>query len=518
MSNYVPGIGNPNAKLMVIGESPGKYEDEKRKPLVGPTGKLHDEMIITAGQITGTNITREDTYITNVIKYMPPRDEFGHFNPYALPESIIEECKEQLEGEVRAINPHCILGLGDWPLRTLTGFSGITKYRGSILQSRLGSKIVNTLHPAGLLYTGEETRLAYSARTYIQLDYNRAVIESLTKELELPYRQIEIAKNSLDVYRFLSRYQNEKRVVVDLETPKCIPICLGLAFNSTHAMSIPLLNIYGINIPETEMTEIWRLLGNFFEDEKLEVCGQNLKFDHEKMIKALGMRVRYVYYDTMIAQGVLNPELPKNLAYLCSVLTREPFYKDEGKEFNPKKDKIDRLLLYNGKDCVVEYEVMEKQFKEFEEYESIVPGITKWFLEYQMKFHEIYMDIEREGFNVDQEQRRILWTKYDVLEHECLDNMFDIVGHEFNHKSPKQVAQVLYGEMGFPKRVNRKTKRISTDDKILAGLYTNHAKTEEKKRLLDNLLLARKYSKTKNTYIEAMPDYDGRYRTSYRII
>lgn len=518
MSNYVPGSGNPNAKLMVIAESPGKHEDEQLEALVGPTGKLHNEMLIEAGKITGTGITPSDVYKTNVVKFMPPRDEFGNYNIYGLPDSVIEECKEQLREEVRAINPNVILVLGDLSLSTVTGMSGITKYRGSILQSKYGPKAVGTLHPAGLLYTGEEQRLAYSARTYIQLDYNRAVEESLTKELDLPQRQIDIPKNSLDVWRFLQRYEGKKRIVVDLETPKCIPVLFGIAFNKNHAMSIPLLNVYGIDIPETEMTEIWKLLANFFEREDLEIVAQNAKFDHEKIIKALGFRIRNIFYDTMLAEGVLNPELPKGLAFITSWRTREPFYKDEGKEFNPKKDDIKRLMIYNGKDCVVTFEIMEKQLQDFDEMDSIVPGIKEWFLSYIMQFHEIYMDIEKEGFAYDSEQRRILWTKYDVLEQEAIDRMEEIVKHPFNHRSPKQMAEILYIEMGFPKRIDRKTRRVSTNDKILAGLYANHAKTDEKKEFLNLLSLARRYSKTKGTYIEAMPDYDGRYRTSYRII
>src|SRR5258706_819069 len=434
MTNYVPGYGNPNAKLMVVGESPGKTEDEQRIPLVGQTGKIHDEMMRLAG------VERSETYITNVIKYMPPRDEFGNFNIYGLNEALIEECKEQLYKEVEAIKPNVILALGDLSLKTLTGMSGITKYRGSILQSRFGPKVVSTLHPAGLLYQGEEQRLAYSARTYIQLDYNRAIKESLTRELNLPQRQIDIPKNSLDVYRFLQRYQGKKRVVLDLETPKCIPVLLGLAFNKDHAMSIPLLNVYGIDIPETEMTEIWRLLANFFEDNSLEIVAQNAKFDHEKIIKALGFRIRKIYYDTMLAEGILNPELQKSLGFITSWRTREPFYKDEGKEFNPKKDDIKRLMVYNGKDCVVTYEIMESQLKDFDDMEAIVPGITQWFLDYIMAFHEIYMDIEREGFNYDKEQRKVLWTKYDVLEQESCDRMEAIIGHKFNHRSPQQMA------------------------------------------------------------------------------
>src|SRR5450759_1611075 len=69
MPNYVSGIGSVEPRLMIIGEAPGRYEDEQGIPFVGPTGQMLDSFLMKAG------IRRSDCYITNVIKYRPPLND-----------------------------------------------------------------------------------------------------------------------------------------------------------------------------------------------------------------------------------------------------------------------------------------------------------------------------------------------------------------------------------------------------------------------------------------------------------
>src|ERR1019366_1545869 len=69
MPNYIAGTGSLEPKLLIVGEAPGKYEDEQGIPFVGPTGKMLDEYLFKAG------IRRSDCYITNVVKYRPPLND-----------------------------------------------------------------------------------------------------------------------------------------------------------------------------------------------------------------------------------------------------------------------------------------------------------------------------------------------------------------------------------------------------------------------------------------------------------
>lgn len=504
LPNYVPGSGPTSSPLMVIGEAPGKDEDEQLETMVGAAGREIDSIFRELGS------SLPEHYKTNVVKFRPPDNDLKKLS---LVGHSIEEGIPQLWQEIEAINPNCILAIGNLSLQVLTGKSGISKYRGSILTSQNGMhKVVPTLHPAALLYSGDQKRLPYSARTYIQLDFKRALEESQSREINLPTRTLLSAKSSMDVWNFLELYKNETKVSIDIETPACIPICVGLAFNSYHALSIPLLNTYGIQIPDGQLIEIWKMLEEFFQKDGLKIIGQNFKFDHEKLLRPCGFSVPNPWFDVMFAAHVLHPELQKDLGFLASIYTREPFWKDEGKQFNPKKDSVERLLLYNAKDAAVTYELYEKLFKEMEEL-----NVLDYFFNYKMQLHELYMDIEREGFKVDYEQRRALWLKYDALEKEAADHLFDIAGHSFNYRSNPQVCNVLYNEMGFPPRKKRGAKGLSADADILAGLYANHAKTPQKEAFLSNLLNVRRYGKSKSVYLEAYPDYDGRHRGSHAI-
>jgi len=69
MPKYVPGNGNPSAKLMVIGEAPGYYEELNGAPFQGPSGRIVDDVLYKAG------LSREEVYATNVVKIRPPNNE-----------------------------------------------------------------------------------------------------------------------------------------------------------------------------------------------------------------------------------------------------------------------------------------------------------------------------------------------------------------------------------------------------------------------------------------------------------
>ena len=93
-NNGVPGEGNPDARILIIGEAPGWHEDKQGKPFVGNSGKFLTELLEKAG------LEREDVFITNVVKHRPP----GNRDP--LPDEIMA-CSVHLERQVAAIDPRC---------------------------------------------------------------------------------------------------------------------------------------------------------------------------------------------------------------------------------------------------------------------------------------------------------------------------------------------------------------------------------------------------------------------------
>ena len=138
-TNLVFGVGNPNAKLMFIGEGPGEQEDLKGEPFVGRSGKLLDEILNYFGFDRRDNI-----YIANIVKCRPPK------NRDPLPAEA-EACINWLNKQIELIKPKVIVCLGRIPAVTLIDPKfKITSQHGEWFDFR-GTFITATFHPAALL-------------------------------------------------------------------------------------------------------------------------------------------------------------------------------------------------------------------------------------------------------------------------------------------------------------------------------------------------------------------------------
>jgi len=148
--NAVHGEGNLDAAVMLIGEAPGYWEDVKGRPFVGAAGKILDEMLLRAG------ISRNDVYITNVVKCRPPE------NRDPLP-SEIETCTPYLDHQIKIIKPKFIVTLGRHAASYILAkvsieTKGITKIHGRFYEADLlGFEvfIVPMYHPAAALYNAK---------------------------------------------------------------------------------------------------------------------------------------------------------------------------------------------------------------------------------------------------------------------------------------------------------------------------------------------------------------------------
>ena len=147
-TQVVFGLGNPNARLMLIGEGPGQEEDRTGKPFVGQAGQLLDQILGAVG------IARNEVYIANVVKCRPPNNR----NPE--PDEIIA-CEDWLLEQIRLIQPQIIITLGNVPTQWALGTTlGITKTRGTWTEFKKLSAPIPLLpmfHPAYLLRNAVRT-------------------------------------------------------------------------------------------------------------------------------------------------------------------------------------------------------------------------------------------------------------------------------------------------------------------------------------------------------------------------
>ncbi len=137
-TNVVFGEGDPEARVLIVGEAPGKNEDLQGRPFVGAAGKLLDDLLAVAG------LAREDVFIANVLKCRPP----GNRDP--RPEEI-ELCTPDLREQTRTIDPEVIVTLGNFSTKFILKTEvGITRLHGHVQQAGR-FKVFPIYHPAAAL-------------------------------------------------------------------------------------------------------------------------------------------------------------------------------------------------------------------------------------------------------------------------------------------------------------------------------------------------------------------------------
>tara|TARA_Y100000590_G_scaffold455312_1_gene603723 strand:- start:462 stop:1166 length:705 start_codon:yes stop_codon:yes gene_type:complete len=152
-TNLVFSDGNPNSKIMLIGEGPGANEDAEGKPFVGRAGKLLDKMLASI------QLDRKKVYISNVVNYRPPSNR--------KPTEIeIERYLPYLKSHIEIINPIILILLGSTALNAIIGNETvISKARGKWMQKEIGvSKpwIIASFHPAFLMRQPEQKKFAWT--------------------------------------------------------------------------------------------------------------------------------------------------------------------------------------------------------------------------------------------------------------------------------------------------------------------------------------------------------------------
>jgi uracil-DNA glycosylase family 4 len=130
---------NSEARIMIVGQNPGKREVEQGIPFVGPSGEFFDRAI---EEVVG--ISRSDLYVSNMVRCFTP----GNRPPY---QAELENCRYFLDREIAIVNPRVIVTLGSPAFKQLTGMSGIMKHNGEqIFSPRYGVTVIPVLHPSPL--------------------------------------------------------------------------------------------------------------------------------------------------------------------------------------------------------------------------------------------------------------------------------------------------------------------------------------------------------------------------------
>lgn len=461
MPNYVRPVGPIPARIAIVGEAPGYDEDRIGQPFVGSSGKFLTQLLSDAG------IERNQCYITNVIKYRPPNNDFSIYyedERKTKPAKALLQAHQDLIEELKRVRPNVTIAVGNEALVALTNQQGIMKRRGSVLWNPIVGKIVPTLHPAYVMRQ-------YSSRAIVVLDLKKARKESKSPDHNPPHTSFTIGPTYSQVMEQLN--QPMTRLAFDIETFGSLTRCLGLSWRPGQALCIPFIaspkNALGLGFSSPTLNSYWtedqeyqilKRLDQIFRDPTVQKIAQNVAFDGPILGREFGLDIQNFWMDTMVAHHTLWPELPKNLDFLCSVYTDYPYYSD----YDASDDRS--TWVYNCFDCVATLETANRLEQELED-----AGLDGFYFEHINPTLHALLRMQTFGVQINQSLREEMGQKFRAELDEIRYDLCRIADSDgFNPGSTQQVQKLLYDKLGLPVQKHPKTKRPTADKNAMAKL------------------------------------------------
>lgn len=509
---YVGSRGNPRAPLWFVGEAPGADEDREGLPFVGSSGKELDRMLSEAG------IAVEDCYFTNPYKVRPPENDLSRINELGI---TLDLFMEQFFEEISEYKPPFICALGGTPLGILCSGTvtrrdneaKISKWRGSLLCSERLSwphYVVPNFHPAYILreWSDRSVSIFIFRRLKEELDY----FISTGKHQPLPERQL-IPEPSFDEAKdYLEECLNHNGPTsLDIELlARRVPICISASYNRNSAISVSFFDG-----DSKKQAILWRLLNEVLH--KCRVVGQNWTTFDTNWMEALGFQSGIAFCDdTLVRHHVLHPEMSHKLDFQVLQYTREPYYKDEGRGWQPREG-FKKLKLYNCKDACCTLEVFEEQEIEFND--NLI--LRQFYTDYEMPLARAFHSIDKCGISVDSsllsELRTDITKEQDercvaistnlkgravttsTVKAHALAKALDIdIKNVLNLASVPQLKELLKNELKIKLKIDRHTKKETTGEESLNDAFASTGNP-----VLKDILRIRELNKILGTYVDA---------------
>ena len=494
----VKGVGPKRPKLIIVGEAPGETEEIVGVPFVGTDGKILDGLLSSAG------IRREECYITNVVKIRSPQSKIVNLHKLGY---AVEDFYPSLYEELEKVECGFCIPLGDVALLALTQKDGITKHRGSVysqLPPLPNLTFIPTYHPGYV-------RELWQARGVVVEDLKKAKRVS-----EGGYCPVEFNTKTHpslnDVVEFINKLVLLRAFSFDIETvgnpPQIACIGIGGVFKEgRRSLCVPLKHGYRNYWNRDEEILIWQILQTLFQTPHILKIGQYITFDLTVLFPFIG-EPKPPWFDTNVAHHLIDPELPHTLAFMTSLYTDVPYYKDDPKDVGESWKYItssERLWEYNGKDVEIPLILEEKFTKELEEMKML--GFLRG---YMMSVVRTLFRISQRGMLVDEEFRRELLEKKLIEVEELQKDINEAVGYALNVNSPKQMMEFVYNRLNLPIQYHRKTRKKTLNKEALEKLEARYPNPT-----FQQALTLRKKLKEIGTYLKAKTSLDGKIRGGY---
>ena len=338
--------------------------------------------------------------------------------------------------------------------------------------------------------------------------------------------KFELATTNENLQRLITEINSVSGFSFDTETTSTNQITcqlVGISFSTGHGTNwyLPIGHNESGQLPKEA---VLNSLIPVFEDPNIPVRAHNANFDVTVMEQA-GVKVKGLQFDTMIAAhvgGRRNIGL-KELALECFGVEMTPITDLIGKGKNQitmAEVPIEKAAPYAAADADFTQKLYGVMKEELEN-----KNISKLFEEVEIPLIPVLVQMQRNGVSLDTKILSEMSITLGGQLQEIQSAMFELVGHEFNLNSPKQLSEILFGELKLPP--TRKTRSgFSTDAQSLddlKGLLDRGKSIDSDPRsyeILNRILEHRELSKLKSTYIDALPNMlnvdTGRVHTSYR--
>jgi DNA polymerase I-like protein with 3'-5' exonuclease and polymerase domains len=402
--------------------------------------------------------------------------------------------------------PNIVLLVGELALRCADMDAQIGTHRGSLFigktQTFTGFKCIATYHPVKALKSYELTPV-------MGFDIQRAKEQSLTPELSLPQRELVVDLSCEDVLNRLRDIQVTKPPVsFDIEGYVTNGMtCCSLSTDPSVSFIIGFSGVGGHVWSEEEELQIWRELAKVLSDPTIPKILQNGLYDAFVCKYRHHITIKNIVDDTMLKHWELLCELEKSLAFLTSIYTLEPYYKNERTSLDLRKH-----WEYCCKDSAVTLEISNTLNK-------VLAGdsLTHYRMNMSLLPALLYMEVRGMRYNSIEAARR----QTNVLEEaKGLQTQLDTMVMGFtsgatkalNVQSPKQMSKFLYTDLKLPIQLNFQTKKPTSNYEALLKLrkITNHPVLQT---IID---LRDKY--THASMLGIYSDPDGRIRCGYNIV
>lgn len=495
-----PMDGSVHADIVVIGESPGPTEKQNGRPLSGGSGSYLWDALRKYG------ITRQRCYITNVVKRSLVFSHDQDKSPIQKWE--LDHWCGLLEWELAQLpNVKYIIALGNYALNALTGENKITNWRGSVSDIRVGDRTVPALFTYNPAMIFRERKLDIVFK--FDIHKFKRMMDGTWKKHEIT---AHINPSFVEACRWIDRMHDDKLPIsIDIETTGGETACIGLANSAHEGLCI---NWRGVNDNRYSIREeriLHRRLQRLFDDNSTRLVAQNGNFDAYWLWYKDRLRLRNMWFDTLLAHHTLYPGLPHGLGFLTAQYTDHPYYKDEKDAWREGGD-IDTFWEYNVKDCCITRAVQERELEELRQ-----QNLDQFFFQHVMRLQPelVLMTVGGVRADIELKDRLAERLRNDVaLKLQEFHRAVQLAtGDETccpNPGSPKQLGDVLFrrlrlvGRGGSTNAENRDRMR-------------KHPRTNERaRRVLDLVDEYATDNKFLGTYVEMKVDDDKRIRCEYK--